>query len=392
MNRHPFTRRLGGALVALTLVGALACAPSPPDPPSGAPPEVHITFYPWYGNPETDGRYLHWTHQVLASGNTGSVGTAVAPDDIGADFFPEAGLYSSNDPATVDRQMSEIAGAGIDVVVVSWWGPGSFEDRTVPLILDAAAEHDLRVTFLIEPSFKDVSQVRSWIVYLIDTYGEHRSFYRSADQGGRPLFYTFNPFKWSPATNAIALSPLEWTKLLTPGGSATIRGTAHDAALVGHVSQSILTHVAALAGFDAVNNYFVSSSSTIEGTTLGFPVSGDTSTWLDMVTRARSHGIDFYPSVGPGYKDLRIRPWNVATTRDRRNGAYYAGMVNAACRTKPDIISITSYNEWHEGTQIEPTVEHVTPVTSYPGFERGPDQYLDQTREWVAAFKAGTLC
>ena len=67
-------------------------------------------------------------------------------------------------------------------------------------------------------------------------------------------------------------------------------------------------------------------------------------------------------------------------------------MVEAACRTRPSVISITSYNEWHEGTQIEPTVARSTPLASYPGFEQGPTQYLDQTRQWVAAYKAGTLC
>ena len=180
--------------------------------------------------------------------------------------------------------------------------------------------------------------------------------------------------------------------MLTPGGSRTIRGTAYDAAIVAHVEVSLFVHLAALAGFDAVNNYFASGSVTLPGTSIGIPVSGDTATWRDLLSRAEAHGVGFYPSVGPGYEDLRIRPGNVAATRDHEDGAYYAAMVDAACRTDPDIISITSYNERHEGTQIEPTVEHVTPVTSYPGFDRGPDQYLDQTRDWVADFKAGTLC
>ena len=55
-------------------------------------------------------------------------------------------------------------------------------------------------------------------------------------------------------------------------------------------------------------------------------------------------------------------------------------------------MTVTSYNEWHEGTQIESTAARTTPVTSYPGFEGGPDQYLRQTRDWVERFKAGTLC
>ena len=58
-------------------------------------------------------------------------------------------------------------------------GTNSSEDRAVPLILDAAAEHDLKVTFLIEPGFASVIEARSWIVYLIDTYGDHPAFHRA---------------------------------------------------------------------------------------------------------------------------------------------------------------------------------------------------------------------
>ncbi|MFM7509909.1 MAG: hypothetical protein ACKO5A_10235, partial [Actinomycetota bacterium] len=108
------------AVVIPALVVALAvaaCTQRPPAPPSDAEPEVHITYYPWFGTPETDGEYHHWTHPVLDGTNRPTGAMAVAPDDIGAGFWPEGGLYSSNDPATVDRQMEQIAGAGIDVVV-----------------------------------------------------------------------------------------------------------------------------------------------------------------------------------------------------------------------------------------------------------------------------------
>ncbi|MFM7062852.1 MAG: hypothetical protein ACKO04_05080, partial [Actinomycetes bacterium] len=163
---------------------AASCTSRPPATPSAAPPEVHIAYYPWYGNPETDGAYLNWSHPVLDGTNRPTGLTADAPDDIGANFWPEAGLYSSTDPVTVERQMREIAGAGVDVVVVSWWGPQDRRDRATPLILDAAERHDLQVTFLLEPGYSSAVEARSWIVHIVDTYGSHPAFYRSARQGG----------------------------------------------------------------------------------------------------------------------------------------------------------------------------------------------------------------
>ena len=34
---------------------------------------LHAFYYPWYGNPETDGQYLHWNHPYIqVRGFTGS--------------------------------------------------------------------------------------------------------------------------------------------------------------------------------------------------------------------------------------------------------------------------------------------------------------------------------
>ena len=68
--------------------------------------------------------------------------------------------------------------------------------------------------------------------------------------------------------------------------------------------------------------------------------------------RRTSSSLLCLPSVGPGYDamratgDKRIKP--------RRDGKTYDSMWRAAIHSKPDGVTITSYNEWHEGTQIEP--------------------------------------
>jgi len=58
--------------------------------------------------------------------------------------------------------------------------------------------------------------------------------------------------------------------------------------------------------------------------------------------------------------DTSVRPWNGVTTRDRKNGVYYDRMWKEALKSSSSasnrVVSITSFNEWHEGTQIEPAV------------------------------------
>jgi glycoprotein endo-alpha-1,2-mannosidase len=100
----------------------------------------------------------------------------------------------------------------------------------------------------------------------------------------------------------------------------------------------------------------------------------------------------FIPSVGPGYDDTRIRPWNGVNKRARNEGAYYREMWQAARNVEPEIVTLTSYNEWGEGTQLE----SAKPFTSEKG-ERlqdygvgGPTFYMDLTRVMVEQFKGIT--
>ena len=64
-------------------------------------------------------------------------------------------------------------------------------------------------------------------------------------------------------------------------------------------------------------------------------------------------GLLFVPSVGPGHDDTKVRPWNKRWVRKRDGGSYYEKMWQAAMRSSPDAVSITSYNDWVDGTQIE---------------------------------------
>lgn len=59
-------------------------------------------------------------------------------------------------------------------------------------------------------------------------------------------------------------------------------------------------------------------------------------------------------SAGPGYDDTRVRPWNDGARRSRDHGGYYGKMWEAALESRAEIVAVTSYNEWAEGTQIEP--------------------------------------
>ncbi|MHC4532386.1 MAG: molybdopterin-binding protein [Planctomycetota bacterium] len=335
--------------------------------------DVHTFYYPWYGNPQTDNSYYHWNHQQ--SVRKGEPKNYQGGDDIGADFYPKLGCYSSNSDDDLNSHMKMLRRAQVGVISTSWWGKDSYTDKAVPRLLDAAANHDIKVCFHIEPfGGRNAQTTRDAIVYIVDKYGSHSAFYRHGKDNPRPMFYVYDSYL-TPAK--------QWKAILSPDGAQTIRNTRYDSVVIGlwvkEHEQAFMTE----GNFDGYYTYFATD---------GFTYGSTIENWPELAEWARQNNKLFIPSVGPGYVDLRIRPWNNVNTRGRRAGAYYDREFAAAIAVRPQIVSITSFNEWHEGTQIEPAVPKKIPDFKYLDYKpHYPEYYLDRTSYWVSRFvKAST--
>ena len=73
----------------------------------------------------------------------------------------------------------------------------------------------------------------------------------------------------------------------------------------------------------------------------------------------------------PGYDDTVIRDPGILIKRN--NGKTYDYLWESSL--KADWVLITSFNEWHEGTEIEPSTQH-------------GDYYIDRTKYWADDFKS----
>ena len=126
-------------------------------------------------------------------------------------------------------------------------------------------------------------------------------------------------------------------------------------------------------GFDGVYTYFAADDFSF-GLTF--------SNWGIISRFTREHNLIFIPSFGPVYNDLQVRPWNKMTSRERKNGVYYCEGFRAALEhSRGGIVSITSFNEWGEGTQIEPAVPKETGHVYLDYLPEEPEFYLQLTRE-----------
>src|SRR5581483_6327185 len=233
----------------------------------------------------------------------------------------------------------EIRSSGIDEVVVSWWGRGSQEDARLPLVVSAARRLGLSIGIHLEPyPGRTPASVQADLQYLAqfgvrDIYVYHPRDFAAAD--------------WAPV-NASA-----------PPTMRMLAGTD----LVGF---------AAAARFAGVYTYdFIMDNG---------------SKFSRLCAQAHAQHLACVPSVGPGYDGRRAGEAPVG--RPRRSGATYDSLWTAALAAGPDAVSITSFNEWGEGTQIEPAAVH-RGYRSYEGAwgltgAAAQNAYLTRKAFWAA--------
>ncbi|WP_258405450.1 endo-1,3-alpha-glucanase family glycosylhydrolase [Shewanella sp. FJAT-52076] len=349
-------------LLVLFTCSLPGCSKGPSEPSGNS--RLHVFYYGWYGNPQQDGQWQHWNHRVLPYGDIPLEGRLDFPgaDDIGANFYPELGSYSSHDPEIIEQHLEMMRQAGIGVVSVSWLGADDFAARSIDLFMDKAAEKGLQINFHIEPNYRSAEEFHAIITELMQKFGTHPALYRYQ---GKPLYYVYDSYK---------LPVSEWQKLLLPGGELSLRTPELDGQFIGLWVNQGEEAFFLTTGFDGFYTYFASE---------GFVWGSTSANWPYLADWASAHGKLFIPSVGPGYADDRIRPWNGANFKSREQGRYYDQMFSQALKTRPDIVTITSFNEWHEGTQIEPAAVKQLPDYRYLDYGDLPgDYYLKRTLDW----------
>jgi len=332
--------------------------------------KVHIFYYNWYGSPGLDKNYHHWDHDILphwSDKTWNNAGGYAGGNDIGANFYPELGCYSSNDPKIISEHFRLMQKAGIGVCVISWWGKNSFEDRSIPKYLNAAGNSGIKIAFHIEPFYRSVEELREQLEYIQSQYGKHPAIFKF---NNKPLYYLYDSYK---------ITSEEWSKLLKPEGIHSVRNSNIDATIIGLWVHENEGEFFINSGFDGFYTYFASD---------GFAYGSTTSNWLYLSEFAAGNNLIFIPSVGPGYNDTRIRPWNNRNTKKRETGNYYEKMFKSASGLNPDYITITSFNEWHEGTQIEPAISKNLTNFTYEDYGRGidPHFYINKTRDLIKEY------
>lgn len=320
---------------------------------------VFIFYYGWYANPFYDDEWLHWQES-----------SHTPPWDIASSFYPKLGSYSSTDGFVLNQHMKWIAEAGIDVVIYSWWGREDRTDTNARLVLDAAADHNLKVSFLIEPYLARTTRTMCEDVeYLHREFGNHPAIFRLS----RPTRYGMNPRMRS----MILVYAPEYPDHELMALSDQIHESEYDSLLLLHstdVSSVDRTHADGIFAYEAYQPLM----HFYEG----------------IAGAALKKNVIFIPCVSPGFNINRTLGTRSQVFRPRRNGQTYDLWWEKALVSETDFVSIISFNEWHEGTQIEPAVKPKVFPRSYLSYdnafgEKGipaEKSYLSRTKYWIHLF------
>jgi hypothetical protein len=301
---------------------------------------VGAFYYPWYGpgqHPVSDSLRLHLVPQQDA----------------------ELGEYDSSSSEVISKHIDYSHRANIHFWLCSWWGPGTNEDSVFrQSILPHPYASELRYGILYESTGRlgsfsdpDYSNLISDFRYFAQNYFNNPNYLKI---DGRPVVFIYltRAYFRSPSSD-IALADL---RTAFPGVyimADEVFGPDYSSYNAGK--------------WDAVTAYDVYGQALAPY--------GSTHAALNELKRimteariaANNVGVGFVPFATPGFNDRSIRDGHRGAPRyfeDRPTsveGDLFRTMLRDVAVPKVDplaknILMVTSFNEWHEDTQIEPTV------------------------------------
>ncbi len=267
--------------------------------------------------------------------------------------------YSTDRSDDVRAVAAQARAAGIDAFVVSWQGgTTNIYDQRLQRVLDAAGTVAMRSCAMIETFVAnrnlvwgdptDPQIVLEWIAAVNDRFGSSPNYLRV---DGRPVIFVYA---------SSLLQDAAWSDI-----RARLRASGRDPLLMGEQFESRL--IAYFDGEFQYNNvawpepyHDLDDAQGLRTRTFHLLLGDRRRVWAASVT--------------PGYDDSRMRDRSTHLTFDRDGGRVYDAMWSAAIDTDADWVVITSWNEWFENTEIEPS-------------ERYGTYYAGRTRFWSDQFK-----
>jgi len=297
-------------------------------------PYTAAFYYPWWG-PDR-----HW--------------------DDGYVHEPTLGEYSCRDGETIRQHVDWASAGGIDSFYHSWWGPDSWIDRTLSEhVLPATDFRTMDFAILYETtgrldasgdtidlSAADREQLVADFEYLAEQYFTSPGY--ATIDGAVPVFFyltrilegdivaTFDAVRDAVDHDLFLIGDQVYWQ--DPGGNQTAR---------------------VMEAMDAVTAYNMHRS--VPDIDDGF-VADTLDQYETWKAAADDHDVAFIPDVIPGFDDTAVRPEedHPVIERDPEQFRGFVDGVQPLLDDSLETLFVTSFNEWHEDTQVEPGTAYGT--------------------------------
>ncbi len=328
---------------------ALSTAEALPSPRPSADgeairPLLLVHYMPWYQTPSGTGAWgWHWTMDHFNPNNVDADGRAA----IASHFYPLIGPYDSRDADVLAYQVALMKLAGIDGVIVDWYGFENYRDYAIlnastHKLIDAVTRAGLLFAIcyedrsigarvsegLVRPSLA-LDEGREVMAYLDEKWLGSSNYLTHA---GRPVLFVFgNPPYFDSAadweTLFADLDPKPWLVTEDDPVSET-EPASYPWPPMGMSQGGALTR-------EILDGYLAAFYART--TTDPFRVAGAFPGFHDIYAEA---------GVGNSYGYL-----------DPEEGATLKHTLDLALATDPDLVQLITWNDYGEGTSLEPTRE-----------------------------------
>lgn len=275
-------------------------------------------YMPWFESKGVSGKWgWHWT-----------MGRVDAPRALAANYHPVIGPYDSGDPAVLEWHLKLMQTAGIDGIVVDWYGLEDYRDypvnhRHADLAVSTAARLGMRVAVCYEdqtlahlPAADRAPAARRALDWLGTHWFRLPGYLRISDH---PVLLSFGHD---------GLSDSEWSAVLAAVSTPVTYLSEHR------------RRPAAAGAFDW--------PVPREGRARQSRFATESARWPVSFAVAYPRFADYYAQAGVHAS------WGEIPDQ---GGGTLTETLSAALASRAAAVQIATWNDWGEGTQIEPSRE-----------------------------------
>lgn len=299
---------------------------------------------PWNSAPPVESTWgWHWTMNFFDPEKIDETGKR----EIASHFYPLTGPYDSMDPDIMEYQVLLMKLSGIDGIMVDWYGIGELWDypaintRTLAIfqvieqagLLFSIVYEDQTITHMISQNVlngeESLDHAKQVMAYLESTWFNKDAYLKI---NNRPVLLSFGPQYFKLAT--------QWQKIFSDLSVEPLFFTLDN----------ILTH-AAVGAFSWPPMWKSNAD--------GVLTQADLEEYLDHFSKKSKEWEYRISSAFPGFMDIYKEAGNGDGygVLHPQNGETLKNTLQHALADNPHVIQLVTWNDYGEGTIIEPTFE-----------------------------------